>query len=463
MKPILVLQMQRMGDLILSFPLLGILQKNYPEHPIWTVAEPTFFSHLMDFAPSTTFFPPHAASKLQKVEYHSVINLSHRPESAVLAGQMRADNYYGLRMKDSSEYIDGAWSLYRASIVHNNRYNLFHWSDLQTLNVVKQTMRTYNYAKHDPSKDKVGIFVGASEIEKRPTPQFFASLAQELLRKGYQPLFLGGPKDIELGQEAANLSNLKHASLCGKFSLNSLANFMLDLRLFITSDTGPMHLAAWLKTPTLNISVGPVNPWETGPFFPDHYIVQPNVACSGCWHACPKIPCQQKLKPKQVALIARTIMENPKQLSKLEIKDLKIYRTARDARGLYDLASINHKKPSTKQLLARFWQDWFWHNLNQLNPEKNMYLPELNQHYPHLVEQLSHGIIQLGDELQRHLKGVFQGKKQALEVEFWQKLSTPMRPFTSYTHLFLQNENYSHTAWHKVLQDIEALSNFLKK
>ena len=46
MKPLLVLQMQRMGDLILTFPLLGWLARHNPGHPVWTVAEPRFFSAL---------------------------------------------------------------------------------------------------------------------------------------------------------------------------------------------------------------------------------------------------------------------------------------------------------------------------------------------------------------------------------------------------------------------------------
>ncbi len=457
-QPILVLQMQRMGDLILSFPLLGLLQNRYPDNPIWTVAEADFFTTLMDFAPRTTFFPPHAAPQLQKVEFHSIINLSHRQSSTALAGKLRANNYYGPRAKDNFYSIDGAWALYRASIVQNNRYNLFHWSDLQVLNFQNNTMRAYNYARYNNNKHKVGIFVGASEKEKRPNPQFFAILAGELLRKGYHPIFLGGPQDVEIGNEAAKLARLKNSSLCGKLSLNALAVLMQELRLFITPDTGPMHLASWLKTPTLNISVGPVNPWETGPFFPDHYVVQPNMACSGCWQACTKIPCQQKLKPKQIALVAKSIMENPDQLLKLELQDICIYRTGRDERSLYNLISINHHKPSTKQLLARFWQNWFWQKLSQHDTASNESLANLRQHYPHLVENLSQSIISLGNELQKHLKAVFNKQKQTLEPMFWQKLPSPIRPFTGYTHLFLQNENYSNEAWDLVLQDIYNLS-----
>ena len=39
MKPILVIQMQRMGDLILSFPLFLWLMRRYPGHPLWIRSE----------------------------------------------------------------------------------------------------------------------------------------------------------------------------------------------------------------------------------------------------------------------------------------------------------------------------------------------------------------------------------------------------------------------------------------
>ncbi len=461
MKPILVLQMQRMGDIILSFPLLGTLQKLYPNNEIWTVAEPNFFLDLMQFSPKTTFFPPEAAPQLQNVDFHSIINLSHRPEAASLAGSLNAEYYYGARSTQDYSYIDGAWSLYRASIVHNNRYNLFHWSDLQILN--HQKVQLFNNSRPDieiRGKAKIGIFVGASEKEKRPTPEFFAKLAQGLLRKNYQPLFIGGPDDVELGNEAMRLSGLKHASLCGKLSLIELANILQQLNLFITPDTGPMHLANWLKTPVLNISVGPVNPWETGPFFPNNYILQPNIACSGCWQACSRTPCQLKLNPARVALIAQSIIEDPKRLSNLEINDINIYQTARDAHGLFNLMHINKKRESPRLLLARFWQAWFYYRLNQ-GPSPAPILAKLQKHYPHLIDSLRQAIINLGMALQRHLKNVFLGKEFKLSVNFWQKLPKPIQPFTGYIHLFLQNKNYSHKAWDETLQEVHALSKIL--
>ncbi len=462
MKPILVLQMQRMGDIILSFPLLGALQKMNPANPIWTVAEPHFFTDLLQFSPQTTFFPPEAAPQLQHVEFQTVINLSHREDAARLAGSLRAEHYYGAHSTADYSAIDGDWALYRASIVHNNRYNLFHWSDLQILDHSTTPLSIMaSGTKTSGNKAKIGIFMGASEQEKRPTPQFFANLAKILVRKHYQPIFLGGPNDVQLGNEAEQLSGIKHASLCGQLSLAQFAHVLRELSLFITPDTGPMHLATWLKTPTLNISVGPVNPWETGPTFANHHIIQPNLACTGCWQACQRTPCQQKLHAGRVALIAQCILEDQKRLANLEINDMRIYRTGRDQRGLYKLIPINQSFESPRHLMACFWQDWFWHKFNK-GPVPHTSFEKLNI-YPHIVHGLRTAIINLGHELQKHLKNVYKGKESKLSQDFWQKLPKPIRPFTSHIHLFLQNKNYSREAWDEVLQSIEALSDVLRQ
>lgn len=62
--PNLILQVQRLGDLVLSFPLFSWLAQAEPEHPVWVVAEPEFFNALMPLAPSVVFFPPTAEKEL---------------------------------------------------------------------------------------------------------------------------------------------------------------------------------------------------------------------------------------------------------------------------------------------------------------------------------------------------------------------------------------------------------------
>ncbi len=473
-KPILVLQMQRMGDLIMSFPLLALLQKCYRGHPIWTVAEECFFNELMPFTPSTTYFPPSAIHKLQKVQFHTIINLSHRPEAAAIAGSLKAEHYMGPHIRKNATYITGAWSLYRASIVENNRYNLFHWADLHLLDHISGAklppVSTSNIlrtsAKAVTSHKKVGIFVGASEVEKRPTAAFFATLAKELLRKDCQPIFLGGPNDIALGKEAMHLSGIKGSSLCGAFSLGKLAAMMATLDLCITPDTGPMHLAAWTNTPVLNISIGPVNPWETGPMNQGQYVITPKLSCTGCWKACQTIQrCQNRLHPKQVAMLTHTLLHRPKDIHKLQLRDIHLYTTGRDANGLYTLLPIQENIGSARMALARFWQEWFWHTLH---PNAESSLPRaavhiLEKNHPALFGHLFKATHHITAYLTKHIIQMRKGHNKELPFNFWQAQPMPIRPLSGHMHLYLQNEEYSQTAFMQCLQNIEILANLCQK
>ncbi len=483
-KPILVLQMQRMGDLIMTFPLLALLQKKYPQHPIWTVAEQEFFSELMPFAPRTTFFPPSAISRLQNAEFHTVINVSTVPKAADFAGSLRTEHIIGPHIRKNAAYIAGSWSLYRASIVENNRYNLFHWADLQLLDHIdtaklppmycNNTLRKSFEAERTHAKQpKVGIFVGASETEKRPTPAFFAKIAQALLRKNCQPLFLGGPNDKAFGLEAAALSGLKGASLCGAFTLGKLAGVMATLDLCITPDTGPMHLAAWTNTPVLNISLGPVNPYETGPMFTGHHIVSPKLSCTGCWKACKKPErCQNTLHANAIALLAHTLIHHPENIAKIHLPSMHLYTTQRHANGLYALQKIQKGEHaaslSAREHMAAFWQAWFWQSLQNpqdVQAQKNteMRLQHVREHHEPLYMYLHKAVAHMGTSLRKHILDMRKGHAHELPKDFWQKQPTPIRPLSGHMHLYLQNEEYTPKAWAKVLQDMERVALLFTK
>ncbi len=465
--------MQRMGDLILSFPLLGLLQKKFPNNPLWTVAEPCFFTQFYDFTPKTVFFPPTAAKQLQSQAYEMVINLSHREDAKILAGQVQAEKRYGFYQKKSTTYIGGEWPLYRASMVQNNHFNLFHWSDLYVLEHLQGAkIPPWKTASSIQQHEKIiGIFVGASEKEKRPTPLFFAKLAKSLSRKGYRTFFLGGPEDIPIANEAVALSGLQGASLCGTFNLKQLVVILKKLALFITADTGPMHLAAWVHTPILNISLGPVNPWETGPRAvsyahnkPANYIVQPNIACSACWKACYATQrCQDRLHPERIALLAHAILHTTTEnnmLNRIELPGLNVFRTANDAFGRYDLVPLNATETGVRHTLGKFWQSWFWYrlqkNINTLPHEQfHEQFHEICVKHQHTGHMLRHGILELGNTFRKYLKQSFKNKNTHLPAQLWKYFPAVTHPLSSFLQLYIQNNEYSHGAWEQVLQDLE--------
>ena len=219
--PLLVLQLQRMGDLILTFPLLLALKKRWPGHPIWVAAEPRFFQELMPLAPEVVFFPPSHCPTLARGHYAAAVNLSARPEAAACLAGLEAGLKLGPAALPDGLHVHGFWQLYRTALTQNNHHNAFHWSDLYRLDLEPAVRpgQTGHILPKGAGSGRVALVLGASEAAKRPDALFWARLARRLAGAGAMPVFLGGPAESALGQEVARLAQLPHANLCGRLPL----------------------------------------------------------------------------------------------------------------------------------------------------------------------------------------------------------------------------------------------------
>ncbi|MFV0423277.1 glycosyltransferase family 9 protein [Oleidesulfovibrio sp.] len=462
-RPILVIQMQRMGDLVLTFPLLGWLRLRFPDAPIWVVAEPVFFKGLMALSPAVTFFPPDAAPALVRESFSAIINLSHRPNAARLAGSAKADAKYGPYDDNGAIRIGGQWQLYRTSLTHNNRHNAFHWADMNALDSLPlQTLQktfwpTISYTK--ASEGRVGLFLGASEIDKRPSAQFWASLAENLLSKGLKPVLLGGKAELALASEVAALINAPALNMAGRFSLPELVEVLHSLRLLVTPDTGPMHVAAWVGTPTLNLSMGPVSAWETAPFPPGHFVLQSTISCVGCWRCKHKRPlCHDAFTPHRIASLVRMMLSTSGSfVNKLHLPGLELLKTSRDEYGLYRLSSLEGQRPDSsliRQPLKDFWQAFFGYSFGVLSGELvAIRWKQLTAGSPAIAQTFIPAVTSLSRALTKSLKDPVSIACQ----DFWQKHPPFMRPLSGYLQQALTTEDCSRPAYSKALQMIESL------
>jgi len=138
----------------------------------------------------------------------------------------------------------------------------------------------------------VGINPGASYgSAKRWYPQKFAEVAGAL-SKEYDIVIFGGPgerdiaDDIEDSLKQAGVRNYKN--LAGRTTIPELMNYISQLDLFITGDSGPMHVAAAFKVPTVAL-FGPTKDKETSQWKnPKGIIVKKEMACAPCMkRTCP--------------------------------------------------------------------------------------------------------------------------------------------------------------------------------
>src|SRR5436309_13498093 len=93
--------------------------------------------------------------------------------------------------------------------------------------------------------------------------------------------------------------------LSGRTTVRRLMALIKQCRLFITNDTGPMHIATAFGVPTVAI-FGPTDPATTSPFGSRHELVRHPVDCSpGLLRECPiDLRCMQGISVEMVRAAA---------------------------------------------------------------------------------------------------------------------------------------------------------------
>jgi heptosyltransferase-2 len=148
----------------------------------------------------------------------------------------------------------------------------------------------------------VGMFPGASYgPAKMWGVEKFKSLAKEIAKnENVKVLVFGGNKEKELGDTIQNKTD-SIINLCGKTTARELMALIKRCNVFITNDTGPMHIASALNVPVIAI-FGPTNTDRTSPLGPS-VIIKKEVNCVPCkYRICPlkKHECMESISVDEV-------------------------------------------------------------------------------------------------------------------------------------------------------------------
>jgi heptosyltransferase-2 len=129
----------------------------------------------------------------------------------------------------------------------------------------------------------IGVNPGAAfGSAKRWLPMRYAAAAERLARHtGGRVAILGGGSERELGEAIAAQISAPVRNLCGETNLGELTGVLAQLAFLVTNDSGPMHVASALGTPSLAI-FGPTDWRETAPVGSGARIVREPVSCAPC-------------------------------------------------------------------------------------------------------------------------------------------------------------------------------------
>jgi heptosyltransferase-2 len=157
----------------------------------------------------------------------------------------------------------------------------------------------------------VALMPGAEYGPAKQWPvEYFLSLAQMFVKKGFQVWVLGSEKEKRLGDDIAN-NQASVYNLCGKTRLEDVIDLLAAARFAVSNDSGLMHVAAAVGIPVVAI-YGSSSADFTPPLTDKKYILSRGLECSPCFERhCPlgHYRCLKELRPGYVLDTISSLMD----------------------------------------------------------------------------------------------------------------------------------------------------------
>jgi len=194
-------------------------------------------------------------------------------------------------------------------------------NELEPLSITKNDEAVASEFIHENKLKRkiVGIHPGSgtTAVARRWDPKKFAAVADALSKRGYDIVISGTPSESELVDSVSKQMKEKNTRVTS-LSLKQFCALMTHFSLFISNDTGPMHLAAAMGTPTLGL-MGMNTPVRYAPLGRKNKYVYKNFPCSPCVQVhkgivpmkCPRYEnakCMEAITVNEVFLAAKKML-----------------------------------------------------------------------------------------------------------------------------------------------------------
>ena len=193
---------------------------------------------------------------------------------------------------------------------YNNLVNLLEKEPIEP------PLSTLYIPKHDYGMPTLGINPGATYgSAKRWYPDKFAEVAKAFSNH-YQIIIFGGPGEVDMGadieQRLKEMDITNYLNLAGKTNIKELCSYIGGLDVFVTNDSGPMHVAAAYQVPTVAI-FGPTRHLETCQWKNEksEIVRRDDVPCAPCMkRTCPlkHHECMTKIEAEDVIEAVKKIL-----------------------------------------------------------------------------------------------------------------------------------------------------------
>ena len=154
------------------------------------------------------------------------------------------------------------------------------WHTDADLRAVHQLLGSCNVVPEDRI---IGINLGTTWGTKSWALDRFADVIAGIQNRFEGAIVLtGSSSEVGLGKALQGLIKTEVINLIGKTTILQLGALIEQCNLYLTCDSGPMHIAAAVGTPTIAL-FGPTNPQRHRPYGEGHHVIEKDVSCRSCY------------------------------------------------------------------------------------------------------------------------------------------------------------------------------------
>lgn len=339
-KRIIIIRMDRIGDVVLSSPAIKAVRKAYPKSHIAVLVRP-YAREAVDGSPyidevitydktgeeKSLFGKIKFIADLRNKRFDLAIVLHPKNSSHLLAFLAGIPKRLGYNKKSGI--------LLTKKVPHTKQYGLKHETDY-VLDLLRYIgIESSDKSLHVPvnwqSEERVKVLFDKNRIlqndpvitihpaascrSRRWPLERFAKASDILSEKyGARIIIISGPGDDKImGDKVTELMKFKPLNLAGKTSVSDLVSILKRSSLLISNDSGPVHISCAVGTPVISIFSRKdrgLSPERWGPVGKRDIVLHKDAGCEICLaHNCKRgFKCLDMISVEDVLSAAEQIL-----------------------------------------------------------------------------------------------------------------------------------------------------------
>lgn len=346
---ILIVRLSAIGDVVHVLPALRALRSNFPDSEISWLVEDKAKDIIMDHPDINEIivFPRRKwrqeifkinkikntlhdvisfYRRLRKERYDLVIDFQGNLKSGIMDFITRSENSIGFGKGYCKEFNHLFTKIHicpPGEKMHKIEKNLallkglninaeYQNPELPVSKIDSESISGFIHKNIKESKPIIIIHPCTSEFGSyKQWPVDNYTMLADMILEAYDAnvIFTWGPKEFDVVNEIS--SNMKHKALvaCETGSIKLLIELLRHADMFVSGDTGPLHIASVLNIPTVAV-FGPKDPAIYGPFNEKAIVVKKELPCSPCEkRTCYDPQCMTSISPEDVFQAVEKLME----------------------------------------------------------------------------------------------------------------------------------------------------------